>query len=265
MANWNEPVNSSVYANVLDLLKSLVTDAATMFLNTPSNQPTGSIRFNRATALFEEWNGSAWVAKIISVAGGGTGSATAAGARTNLGLGTMATQNSNSVAITGGTVANLASSGTLTHSGSPAALTTGLRLYGKGFNDSEWVDVAYLAANFTGNGAMTWTVDVGDVIWNNYTIIGKTMIWNFRVVTSSVGGTPNTELRILIPGGFTAKYFLNSHFTEAAEAFDNGIPTPMRIQTVDATHIAILRKDGANFSASTNLTFVAGQIILAID
>lgn len=39
----------------------------------------------------------------LTLAKGGTGASTAAGARTNLGLGTMATQNASAVAITGGT------------------------------------------------------------------------------------------------------------------------------------------------------------------
>jgi hypothetical protein len=47
----------------------------------------------------------ATVADPIPVANGGTGAATAGGARTNLGLGTMAIQNANAVAITGGNVA----------------------------------------------------------------------------------------------------------------------------------------------------------------
>lgn len=42
---------------------------------------------------------------IVPVSNGGTGASTAAGARTNLGLGTMAVQNANSVAITGGSAA----------------------------------------------------------------------------------------------------------------------------------------------------------------
>ncbi len=45
------------------------------------------------------------MANLISIAGGGTSAATAADARTNLGLGTLATQNANGVAITGGTMA----------------------------------------------------------------------------------------------------------------------------------------------------------------
>ena len=37
---------------------------------------------------------------------GGTGATTAANARTNLGLGTLATQNANAVAITGGSISS---------------------------------------------------------------------------------------------------------------------------------------------------------------
>ncbi len=43
----------------------------------------------------------------LAVADGGTGASTAAGARTNLGLGSLATQNSSNVGITGGTIAGL--------------------------------------------------------------------------------------------------------------------------------------------------------------
>jgi len=78
-----------------------------MFLSAPTNQPTGAIRYNRSDDTFEEWSGTAWVVIPIAVAGYGTGAATAAGARTNLGIGTMGVQNSNAIAVTGGTITGL--------------------------------------------------------------------------------------------------------------------------------------------------------------
>lgn len=41
---------------------------------------------------------------VLSIIQGGTGASSAAGARQNLGIGTLGTQNSNSVAITGGSI-----------------------------------------------------------------------------------------------------------------------------------------------------------------
>ena len=47
----------------------------------------------------------------LAIADGGTGASTAGGARTNLGLGTMATQDASSVAITGGSIQNVTFTG----------------------------------------------------------------------------------------------------------------------------------------------------------
>lgn len=65
------------------------------------------IRYVRATNKFQEYLAGVWTDLNISLAGGGTGAATAANARTNLGLGTMATQDASSVAITGGTISGI--------------------------------------------------------------------------------------------------------------------------------------------------------------
>lgn len=60
----------------------------------------------------------------VAIASGGTGSGTAAGARTNLGLGTIATQNANNVAITGGTIDNTPIGQTTTAAGSFTTLNS---------------------------------------------------------------------------------------------------------------------------------------------
>lgn len=111
MADWSRPVISEVYVDILDLLKSRDVDAITLYYSTPTNQPTGAIEFNRVGNKFREWNGTAWIDKVLSIEGGGTGAVTAGAARTALGIGSLATQNSNAVTITGGTISGLTSLG----------------------------------------------------------------------------------------------------------------------------------------------------------
>ena len=57
-----------------------------------------------AQAYFTTISAGTWEGTAIAVAHGGTGATNATDARTNLGLGTMATQNANNVAISGGNI-----------------------------------------------------------------------------------------------------------------------------------------------------------------
>ena len=63
----------------------------------------------------------------LAIADGGTGATTASGARTNLGLGTMATQNANAVAITGGTITGLSSTIAVADGGTGSTTPAGAR------------------------------------------------------------------------------------------------------------------------------------------
>lgn len=109
MANWNNPIISSLYIDVLNDLKARDVDAITMNSTAGTNLPNGAMRFERGSSVFQEWvNNNAWQNKVLAVAGGGTGATGSAGAIANLGLGTMSTQNANGVAISGGNINTLA-------------------------------------------------------------------------------------------------------------------------------------------------------------
>lgn len=77
-----------------------------MFSVDPTNPIENFMRYNRSTNLFQEYLSAVWTDKVLAIAGGGTGAITSSAARTALGLGTMAVQNSNAIAVTGGTISS---------------------------------------------------------------------------------------------------------------------------------------------------------------
>ncbi len=134
MADWNHPVLSDSYSSILTTyLTGRDVDAITLCNTDPSNIPEHAIKYNRVSNKFQERIAGAWVDLNLSVAGGGTGGNTQATARTGLGLGSLAVQNDNAVAITGGTIsgvtlpASVITSGTLplVRGGTGASLSIG--------------------------------------------------------------------------------------------------------------------------------------------
>lgn len=108
MADWNEPELDTPYVDFLDEMKDRDDDAVTMCNTAPTNPFDRMMRWVRSTATtgkFQEYLTGAWADRLLTLAGGGTGAANASDARTNLGLGTIATQDANNVTITGGSIA----------------------------------------------------------------------------------------------------------------------------------------------------------------
>jgi len=87
MANWSLPSITDLYTNFLAYLKARDDDATRLNdsrVTAATNVPDYAKRWNDTTKTFQNWLSSAWTSVILSVAGGGTGASTAAGARTNL-------------------------------------------------------------------------------------------------------------------------------------------------------------------------------------
>jgi len=164
MADWSKPTITSNYVTFVDEVKNRDIDAITLQLNDATNPPVGAVKMLRGTGdtiLLFTWSGTAYTQKMMDIAGGGTSASNAAAARSNLGIGTMGVQNSNAVAITGGTASgltltNTSSLGYFNHNGGRLTVTAsvdiGLVIQGLANN---WT--AYM----TGGTATGWGLFVG--------------------------------------------------------------------------------------------------------
>lgn len=69
MADHNLPTLASLYTEVIDFIDARLEDLAKDLepsATTVTNAPTGSVRFNESTKVWEKWNGTAWVARIAA-------------------------------------------------------------------------------------------------------------------------------------------------------------------------------------------------------
>jgi len=135
-------------------------------------------------------NGAVTLAGTLAIANGGTGATTAATARTALGLGTIATQNANAVAITGGAVDGTTVGSTTTAAGSFTTLNSSgaTRLGGLSGNQSLQVNNVASAVNYAQivgavTGGAPTLLAVGTDANIGFNILGK------GTGTLAIGGT----------------------------------------------------------------------------
>lgn len=130
-------------------------------------------------------------------------------------------------------------------------------LYTRGF----WTPIQYAAGNFTASGAMTWTVQEADQVTWSYTRVGKTVVLSFVLTSTSIGGTPSTDLYLALPNAFVAA----TTAVAPVLIYDNGTPEiGWATVAADDTKIAVHRMAGGNFTASANNTKVQGQLVIEV-
>ena len=137
-------IQSGGYVTIVLLDNSTAAGSWDKHDSTPSNVSWSTNTFDYPGSITSAtWNGVA-----VAVNRGGTGATTAAGARTNLGLGTIATQDANNVAIIGGAIDGTVIGGTTPAAATFTTLTANsTSQFGKGL-----ANYVQITGNTTGNG-----------------------------------------------------------------------------------------------------------------
>lgn len=144
----------------------------------------------------------------------------------------------------------------------------------QGWQDSAFVDISridpwlgvfqpsFTAGSYGGNGAMTWTVSAGNVTFMGYTLQGRVMTIYFNISNSSIGGTLNTDLTLLIPASKTpSQTIYNTCITTNNAVQAGGIVLAISGSTLLRFRLLA----GGNWSASAANAGVQGQISFEVN
>lgn len=121
--------------------------------------------------------------------------------------------------------------------------------------------VPFDAANFSGNGSMTWTVVSAGQSTFWYALVGQLLVVNFDV-SGTAGGTPDSQLLITVPGNFTVlagainPVLVVTNGTAAIGYAFASISTP--------TVIAVLNSAAGNVDWTAGTVEVYGQIAFQV-
>jgi len=156
----------------------------------------------------------------------------------------------------------LAGSASQTFSVAPATAAAHAVRYDQ-VSGAGWITPIFSAGNFAASGAITWTVDAGDVGSYEYAQIGKTLIVSFYLSTTTVGGTiaAGDYLKLNL-FGFTA-----AKSTSSVIKVNQGtwVASSLEVRAGE-TFIRIYNDvtEGGTFTASTNVTYLKGQVVIEI-
>lgn len=123
-----------------------------------------------------------------------------------------------------------------------------------------WITPTFSGANFTGIGAMTWTVDAGDVTLCKYWLRERSLSVVFTLLTTSVGGVANVGLVIGMGamGGFVQA--ANTQYGLYSRSDNGGAEGVALLQPVNGLSLS----NGqtvftVNWTAAANTTAVRGS------
>lgn len=135
-----------------------------------------------------------------------------------------------------------------------------------GHEQGDWITSTFNAADYSGSGAMTWTLTSPDVALMQWRLRGKELTITFAIDTATVGGTPATDLKIGqgAYGGFTGSgtQYIGT-IVRAVDGLSTLVDAYIQANP-SATFLRILKLSFAVWSAATNTNSAYGFILMGV-
>jgi hypothetical protein len=244
----NVTVQTETFDNVTISNATITSGNATLtnITATQANVTTANVA-NMQSANVTITGGSITGITDLAIADGGTGASTASGARTNLGLGTIATQDANNVSISGGIIANV----TLDNVTVDVETLSNVTL----------VNVSVTSGTFTGITAAN--IAGANISSGNATLTNVTAT-QANLTTANVGNLQTANAQIT---GGTIQNVTLDNVTVDVETLSNITLTNVTVTSGTLTGITAANIAGANISSGnatlTNVTATQANLTTA--
>lgn len=126
-----------------------------------------------------------------------------------------------------------------------------------------WITPTYAGGTFTGSGALTWTVDAGDVSTDAYWLKGRALMVSFALDATSTGGVASTQLTISNVG--FGGYTLTKTQYAVAQILDAGTEKTGLLTTLASSMIVVPIPSGNWSNAAANNTYIRVGITVEVN
>jgi len=126
-----------------------------------------------------------------------------------------------------------------------------------------WQATPFNAADYTASPGMAWSVAAGNVAYNRYSVIGKTLTWLVYIEAAALAGTPGNQLFVKLPPGLSGEY--KRGVATTGQLYDGSSHRGWVRVNLDGLSVIVEQDPVQNFALNSGLTYLQFEIIIELN